>query len=158
MFLRIGRRIRITPAGESLLQLSHRVFQDLKDTVAGISDSQESLRGTMRLLGGMTVCLYVFPPLLDRAEAPAPGPRPEAHRRAAPSAAWRSCARAPATSALLTLPVEQPDLVTVPVLQEELLLVTAAKHPLSRKKQDAAAGPGPAAVRAVRVGLEHPAR
>src|SRR4029453_10423117 len=37
--------------------------------------------------------------------------------------------------ALLTLPVEQPDLVTVPVLQEELLVVTAAKHPLSRKRK-----------------------
>ena len=37
--------------------------------------------------------------------------------------------------ALLTLPVEQPDLVTVPVMQEELLLVTAAKHPLSRKRK-----------------------
>ena len=34
VFHRIGRRIRITPAGESLLQLSHRVFQDLQDTVA----------------------------------------------------------------------------------------------------------------------------
>ena len=48
VFLRIGRRIRITPAGESLLQLSHRVFQDLNDTVATISDSQETLRGTVR--------------------------------------------------------------------------------------------------------------
>ena len=54
VFLRVGRRIRITPAGESLLQLSNRVFQDLKDTIAGITDSQESLRGQVRLLGGMT--------------------------------------------------------------------------------------------------------
>src|SRR6185436_2669945 len=60
----IGRRIRITPAGESLLQLSHRVFQDLHDTVSGISDKRESLKGTMRLVGGMTVCLYAFPALL----------------------------------------------------------------------------------------------
>ena len=30
VFHRIGRRIRITPAGESLLQLSHRVFQDCR--------------------------------------------------------------------------------------------------------------------------------
>ena len=29
VFYRIGRRIRITPTGDSLLQLSHRVFQDL---------------------------------------------------------------------------------------------------------------------------------
>src|SRR5512140_343321 len=54
VFLRIGRRIRITPAGESLLQLSHRVFQDLNDTVAGIGDSRESLQGIVRLAGGMT--------------------------------------------------------------------------------------------------------
>ena len=64
VFHRIGRRIRITPAGESLLHLSNRVFQDLEETVAAISDKQESLRGTMRLVGGMTVCLYVFPALL----------------------------------------------------------------------------------------------
>ena len=30
VFHRIGRRIRITPAGEALLQLSHRVFQDFR--------------------------------------------------------------------------------------------------------------------------------
>ena len=64
VFHRIGRRIRITPAGESLLQLSHRVFQDLQETVSSISDKRESLSGTMRLVGGMTVCLYVFPALL----------------------------------------------------------------------------------------------
>jgi len=64
VFDRIGRRIRITPTGESLLQLSHRVFQDVQDTVSAISDTRESLRGTMRLVGGMTVCLYVFPSLL----------------------------------------------------------------------------------------------
>src|SRR5687767_15900906 len=55
VFHRIGRRIRITPAGESLLQLSHRVFQDLEDTVSGISDKQESLGGTLRLVGGMKI-------------------------------------------------------------------------------------------------------
>src|SRR5262245_39709509 len=64
VFHRIGRRIRITPAGEALLRLSHRVFQDLQDTVSAISDTRESLRGTIRLVGGMTVCLYVFPSLL----------------------------------------------------------------------------------------------
>src|SRR5258707_3372378 len=65
VFHRIGRRIRITAAGEALLQLSHRVFQDLEDTVTTISEKQESLRGTLRLVGGMTVCLYVFPTLLS---------------------------------------------------------------------------------------------
>ena len=134
MFLRVGRRIRITAAGEALLQLSHRVFQDLKDTTAGITDSQESLRGTVRLLGGMTVCLYVFPPLLTELKRQ----HPEIDLKLTAGSSERCIAQLRAGAgdlALLTLPVEQPDLVTVPVLQEELLVVTAAKHPLSRKRK-----------------------
>jgi DNA-binding transcriptional LysR family regulator len=134
VFLRVGRRIRITPAGESLLQLSHRVFQDLKDTTAGITDSQESLRGTVRLMGGMTVCLYVFPQLLTELKRQ----HPEIDLKLTTGSSER-CIRllrnGTGDLALLTLPVDQPDLVTAPVLQEELLVVTAAKHPLSRKRK-----------------------
>jgi DNA-binding transcriptional LysR family regulator len=36
---------------------------------------------------------------------------------------------------LLTLPVDEPDLVTVPVMREEMLLVTLPSHPLARKKR-----------------------
>jgi DNA-binding transcriptional LysR family regulator len=36
---------------------------------------------------------------------------------------------------LLTLPVNEPDLVTRPVMREELLLVTYPGHPLSQKKK-----------------------
>lgn len=134
VFLRIGRRIRITPAGESLLQLSHRVFQDLNDTVAQISDSQETLRGTVRILGGMTVCLYVFPTLLSELTKQHPGidvkimsdstDRCIQHLRAGTG-----------DVAMLTLPIKDADMVTVPVLQEELLVVTSAKHPLSKKRK-----------------------
>ena len=65
LFLRFGRRIQITPTGETLLQLSHRVFADIRDTSASILDHKKKLTGTLRLVGGMTVCLYVFPPLLQ---------------------------------------------------------------------------------------------
>jgi len=144
VFLRIGRRIRITPAGESLLQLSHRVFQDLTDTVAQISDSQETLRGTIRILGGMTVCLYVFPTLLSELTRQHPG----IDVKIMNDSAERSIQHLRAGTgdvALLTLPVRDADMVTVPVLQEELLVVTSAKHPLTKKRkvnaQDLAAQP-----------------
>src|SRR3981081_310896 len=65
LFLRVGRQVRMTPAAESLVQLGQRVFQDVRDTVGQITDRTGELRGTLRLSGGMTVCLYVFPPLLQ---------------------------------------------------------------------------------------------
>jgi len=134
VFHRIGRRIRITPAGESLLQLSNRVFQDLDETVSAISDKQESLRGTMRLVGGMTVCLYVFPVLLAEVRKV----HPHLDLKITVGSAERSIAMLRSgvgDLGLLTLPVEAADLVAVPVLQEELLLVTYPAHPLAKKKQ-----------------------
>jgi DNA-binding transcriptional LysR family regulator len=134
VFHRIGRRIRITPAGEALLQLSHRVFQDVQDTVAAISDTQESLRGTMRLVGSMTVCLYVFPALLAEVRRT----HPSLDLKVTVGSAERSVALLRSGAAdlgLVTLPVNASDLVSVPVLEEELLLVTYPAHPLARKRQ-----------------------
>ena len=133
VFHRIGRRIRITPAGESLLQLSHRVFQDLQDTVSAISDKQESLNGTMRLVGGMTVCLYVFPALLAEIRRV----HPHLDLKITVGTAERSIAMLRSGAGdlgLITLPVDAADLVSVPVLEEELLLVTYPTHPLAKKK------------------------
>ena len=134
IFLRVGRKVRITRAGETLLQLSNRVLQDLKDTVALISDSKESLAGTMRLVGGMTVCLYVFPVLLK--EFRRVHPNVEINVTAGVSEKFiRYIRTGSADLGLLTLPIEGPDLVTLPVLKEELLVVTAPNHPLSRRRK-----------------------
>ena len=134
VFHRIGRRIRITPAGESLLQLSNRVFQDLSETVSAISDKQESLRGAIRLVGGMTVCLYVFPALLAEVRRA----HPNLDLKVTVGSAERSIAMLRSGAGdlgLITLPVEASDLVSVPVLREELLLITYPAHPLARKRQ-----------------------
>jgi DNA-binding transcriptional LysR family regulator len=133
VFHRIGRRIRITPAGESLLQLSHRVFQDLQETVSSIGDKRESLRGTMRLVGGMTVCLYVFPALLAEVRRV----HPHLDLKITVGSAERSIAMLRSGAGdlgMITLPVETTDLVSVPVLEEELLLITYPAHPLAKKK------------------------
>ena len=134
VFHRIGRRIKITPAGESLLQLSHRVFQDVQDTVAQVTEKQESLRGTMRLVGGMTVCLYVFPSLLAEVRRT----HPHLDLKITVGSGERSIALLRSGSGdlgLVTLPVDAADLEAVPVLEEELLLVTYPSHPLAQKRE-----------------------
>jgi DNA-binding transcriptional LysR family regulator len=138
VFHRIGRRIRITAAGESLLQLSHRVFQDLQETVSSISDKRESLSGTMRLVGGMTVCLYVFPALLAEVRRV----HPHLDLKVTVGSAERSIAMLRSGAGdlgMITLPVEATDLVAVPALEEELILVTYPSHPLAKKKSIAPA-------------------
>jgi DNA-binding transcriptional LysR family regulator len=133
LFLRVGRQIRMTPAAESLVQLGQRVFQDVRDTVGKITDRTGELRGTLRLSGGMTVCLYVFPPLLKHLRRV----HPHLDMRLRVATAGRSAEEIRAgriDAGLLTLPIEGSDLVTVPALREELLLVTTPTHPLARRR------------------------
>ena len=133
LFLRVGRQVRMTAAAESLVQLGQRVFQDVKETVGKITDRTGELRGTLRLSGGMTVCLYVFPPLLKHLRRV----HPHLDMRLTVAIAGRSVEEIRAgriDAGLLTLPVEESDLVTVPALREELLLMTTPKHPLARRR------------------------
>ena len=121
VFHRIGRRIRITPAGESLLQLSHRVFRDLQETVSAISDTREALRGSIGLVGGMTVCLYVFPTLLAEVRRI----HPNLEMRVTVGSTQRSIEMLRSGAGdlgLLTLPIDASDLVSVP-------------HPLAAQKR-----------------------
>jgi DNA-binding transcriptional LysR family regulator len=134
LFLRIGRHVRMTPAGEMLVQLGQRVFQDVRETVGAITDRTRDLRGTLRLAGGMTVCLYVFPPLLKHLKRV----HSELDVRVTVATAGHSVDEIRAArvdAGLLTLPVEETDLVTVPVLREELMVVTMPTHPLARKRR-----------------------
>src|SRR3954447_13263999 len=134
LFLRVGRHVRMTPAAESLVQLGQRVFQDVRDTLGAITDHTGALRGTLRLAGGMTVCLYVFPPLLQHLRRV----HPHLDVRLTVATAGRSVEEIRAgrvDAGLLTLPIEESDLVTVPVMREELLVVTPTTHPLAKRRR-----------------------
>jgi DNA-binding transcriptional LysR family regulator len=133
LFLRLGRRIQITPAGTTLLGLSERMFEDLERTRASILDKQQAVTGTVRLVGGMTVCLYVFPPLLKAFRKEHPGVEVKLTPGATPRLI-RQLRTGTADLGLLTLPIDEPNLASVPVMREELLLVTAPTHPLSKRK------------------------
>jgi len=144
LFLRVGRKVRMTPAAEALVQLGQRVSQDVRDTLATVTDRTRELRGTLRLSGGMTVCLYIFPTLVKQLRRS----HPKLDVKMMVATAGRSVEQIRAghvDAGLLTLPVDEADLVTMPVLREELLLVTMPGHPLAKQKritpQDLAAEP-----------------
>jgi len=110
------------------------VFRDLQETVSAISDTREALRGSIGLVGGMTVCLYVFPTLLAEVRRI----HPNLDMRVTVGSTQRSIEMLRSGAGdlgLLTLPIEASDLVSVPQLTEELLLATYPSHPLASQKK-----------------------
>jgi DNA-binding transcriptional LysR family regulator len=137
-FLRLGRKVRLTTAGQSLLDLSRRVLADIHDTTRGIRDEQQSPSGTLHLAGGMTVCLHVFPAVLK--EFRRRQPRIDVKLTTGSTSQLIERLRTGALDVgLLTLPVEGSDLVQVPAIREELLLVLPPSHRLAKKRRIAPA-------------------
>jgi DNA-binding transcriptional LysR family regulator len=128
-----ARRVTTTPAGELLLRLAGRIHRDMRDVVSQISETRELQRGTLTLAGGMTVCMYVLPRLLKMFHRL----YPQIELRVASGSAEELAGmlrRHEVDLALLTLPVLAKDLEIRPVLKEELVVVAAPRHPLSRER------------------------
>jgi DNA-binding transcriptional LysR family regulator len=134
LFIRLGRKVRLTAAGDALLLLSRRVLADIRDTTTAIVEHHHVLTGTIHLGGGMTVCLHVFPSLLK--EYRRRHPDVEVKLTTGATSAIVQQLRAGAVDvALLTLPVDGADLMQVPVMREELLLVLPPTHALARQRR-----------------------
>ena len=134
LFLRLGRKVRLTSAGAALLDLSRRVLADVRDTTASIVEQQQQLAGTLHLGGGMTVCLHVFPALLKEFRKRHPKVEIKVTTGATPMLLERLRSGA-IDVGLLTLPVEGADLAQVPIMREELLLVMPPSHKLAKLRQ-----------------------
>jgi DNA-binding transcriptional LysR family regulator len=134
LFIRQGRGAIPTRAGQTLIQLGRRLLEDLTATVGQIRDERQELRGTLRIAGGMTVCLYVFPSLLKEFRRANPRVDIKVITGATPRLI-RQLRTGSADVALLTLPVDEPSFVVVPALREELMLLMPPDHPLAAKRR-----------------------
>jgi DNA-binding transcriptional LysR family regulator len=130
---RTGRGVVLTPQGEILLSTANRIYRDLQEVVAQIADTQKLQRGMLTLGGGMTVCLYIFPKLLKKFR----GLYKNIDLRVTAGAAdelLRMLRSHEIDLLLLTLPVVAPDLEVLPVMKEEMVVVTGRGHALSRER------------------------
>lgn len=127
------KRVALTQSGDLLLKTVHRVQRELQETVSQISETRSLNRGSLSLAGGMTVCMYILPPVLKKFRALYPAVELSV-TSAATSTVLDSLRRHELDLALLTLPIVAEDLEVVPALREEMVLVTAPGHPLCKKR------------------------
>jgi DNA-binding transcriptional LysR family regulator len=133
LFHRDGRRVSLTHSGEILVQTAYNLFREMQRVVEQLSDVHELRRGRLRLAGGMSVCMYVLPRLLKRYR----WLYPDVDVRVTSGSSeviLRKLRSHEMDLALLTLPVIAKDLEVIPVLKEEMVVVTAPRHPLARKR------------------------
>jgi len=135
LFLREGRRLRLSAAGKILLDYADRLLTLADEARASVQDGPP--RGTLRL-GSME----------STAAARLPGPLSSFHQACPqvvlelhtgdPRRLLEQVLSAELDAALVAEPVSDPRLATLTAFEEELVLVAAAGHPLMRSARDAA--------------------
>jgi DNA-binding transcriptional LysR family regulator len=134
LFKRVNKHVYLTPAGDLLLRSSRGIFQQLRNTALEISEMAQLKKGTVRIGSGMTACMYLLPPVLDR------------FRRTYPNVELRvvtgtsevlisQLQRSLLDLGVLTLPVTAPDLQVVPFHSEELVVATSPRHPVLGRRR-----------------------
>jgi LysR family transcriptional activator of glutamate synthase operon len=64
LFLRVGKKVLVTEAGNVLLQYAERIFRELKNTEMALRELNQLQRGTVRMGVGPTTLTYRLPRVL----------------------------------------------------------------------------------------------
>ena len=135
LFKRVNKRIFLTSSGEVMLRYTRRVFQDLRNASLEISDIAQLNKGTISIGSGMTACMYLLPPIIEKFQTRFP--KLEIRVVTGTSETLISQIRNSAVDVgVLTLPVHCPDLEVIPFITEELVVVTSPRHHLFAKRRN----------------------
>ena len=66
LFRRVNKKVFLTPAGKVMLRYSDRIFQELRNASLEIADLRELNQGVLRIGSGMTACMYLLPPVIEK--------------------------------------------------------------------------------------------
>lgn len=137
LFKRVNKRIYLTPAGEIMLRYSRKVFQDLRNASLEVSEIGQMKRGTVRIGAGMTACMHLLPPVLEKFRTLYPNIETQVITGTAEVLLYQLRNNL-LDLGVLTMPVKQADLQTIPFYTEEMVLAVSPKHPVLSKRRSIA--------------------
>jgi DNA-binding transcriptional LysR family regulator len=131
LFERNGRGVRLTEVGASFLPHAQRVLQALQDGKDAVRSLQALELGTLRLGAAPTISTYVLPELLK--EFRLRHPQIEVSVRTEYSDQIAQMVLADEVQVGLERMIAHPDVVAVPLYEDEVVLVTSSRHPFAQR-------------------------
>jgi len=131
LFDRIGRRVVLTEAGETLLPRARRILAELEDSRRALADLSGRVAGRLTIGTSHHIGLHRLPPVLRRFTARYPEVELDLHFMES-EAACRAVESGELELGIVTLPPEPVShLHTTPVWPDPLCIVANPGHPLA---------------------------
>lgn len=129
---RMGRGVALTEAGRTFLAFANEAVLAAEAGQKAVRELVGLERGSIRVGGGATAITYLLPPVVSRVRKQHPGLR-FFIREAGSSAVAAAVLSGELDLGIITLPLKLPgsgDLMTIPLVEDELRLIVPPGHPL----------------------------
>jgi len=133
LFDRIGRRIKLTAAGELLLPHARRVFRELEEAQSALGELHGLKRGQLKVGIMQTVNACVIPEIVSRFSAAHPGVRVTCNEMAGDEVE-SGLVSGKLDLGISFLPATLATLEGERLFTEDLVLVVPADHPFARQR------------------------
>jgi len=134
LFDRVGRRVKLTAAGETLLPHARKVLRELEEAQTALSELHGLKRGLLRVGIVQTVNACVIPDIVARYSAAHTGIRVECSEMAVADIESH-LETGQLDLGISFLPPARKSLAGERLFTEELIAVVATDHPLAKRRQ-----------------------
>ncbi|CAB1127769.1 RuBisCO operon transcriptional regulator [Candidatus Hydrogenisulfobacillus filiaventi] len=131
LFEKVGRRIRLTEAGERLYHYSQRLFALLQETAEAMDALRGAEQGHLRVAADTTAGVYVVPAYLGRFRRAHPQVMVALEVTNRESALERLLLREVDLAVIGQLPSQEEELEATPFLVNELVVIASPDHRLA---------------------------
>jgi DNA-binding transcriptional LysR family regulator len=136
LFDRIGHRITLTEAGNTLLVKARHILDEIEESRRLVANLSEVISGPLQLATSHHIGLHRLPPVLREYSRRYPGVELDI-RFMDSEAACTTVAAGALELAVVTLPEsEAPPLIRIPVWDDPMHIAVGSEHPLAKARPD----------------------
>ncbi len=128
---RKGKQVEPTPAGLIFLEHCRRIVDTRREALDALQRLRERPRGRLSVGANEATSLYILPPVFAEFRARYPDVRVRIHRNFTRKIVERVLNNS-LDFGVVSLPVEEKDLIALPLHRDEVGVVAPAGHPLAR--------------------------
>ena len=134
LFGRMGKTVRLTPAGEVLFEYAERFLSLRQESLRAVADQSEMPRGILAIGANEATCLYVLPEVFSKFHRSYPDVQISIYRNFSHKILQR-VEDGSIDLGIVTLPVKSPSLKVHSIYRDRVMLMVSTKNPLSKQKE-----------------------
>jgi LysR family transcriptional regulator, low CO2-responsive transcriptional regulator len=133
LFGRVGKSVRLTPAGEVLFEYAGRFLQLRQESLRAVADQSATPRGILTIGANEATCLYVLPEVFGKYQRLYPDVQISIYRNFSHKILQR-VEDGTIDLGVVTLPVKSPSLRVHSIYRDRVMLMVSTKNPLAKEK------------------------